>query len=145
MSTIKSSLNISVSALEAYKAKMDVIAQNIANAETIQVGTNLPYQRRVVSFAASEQMDSFEDYLKNSGEVTPGVQIASVDTDLSPFKMVYDPDNPNADENGYVTMSNVNTTEEMLELLSASRGYEANITVLNTTKNLLVKTLDIGR
>ncbi len=108
--------------------------RNIANADTIGTDETDPYQRRVVTLSAVGQNQTFEDYL-NGKLTTPGVEVSAVETDASPFRTVYDPENPYADENGYVTMSNVDTTREILDLLSASRAYEANLTVLNATKS----------
>lgn len=143
MSIIESAINVSASALAANRARMDIIAQNIANADTVGTDETDPYRRRVVTLSAVGENQTFEDYLSGK-RVTPGVEVSAVDTDASPFRTVYDPDSPYADENGYVTMSNVDTTQEMLDLLSASRAYEANLTALNATKSLLTKTLEIS-
>lgn len=148
MSKIISALNISASALTAQKAKMEVISQNIANAETVQTENSEPYSRRVVTLEAVNSNKSFDTYLNdkiNGDEVSPGVRISTVDADESPFKLVYEPDSPYADEYGYVRMSNVDTTQEMLELLNATRAYEANVTALNATKGMLMKALEIGK
>lgn len=144
-----SSMNISASALMTQKAKMEIISQNIANAETVQTSEAEPYRRRVVTLEARKEDMTFDDYLqaKMTGNqpITAGVEIRTVETDDSPFKLVYDPDNPYANEEGYVQMSNVDTTQEMLDLMTATRAYEANVTALNTTKSMLLKALEIGR
>ena len=145
MSKILSSLDISVSALLAQKKRMDVIAENIANAETIQTDTEAPYRRKAVSLEAMNSTADFNHYLKTEVGRLPGVRVSDVSEDDSPFKLVYDPSNPFADEDGYVTMSNVDTTKEMLDMLTTTRAYEANITVLNSTKGMIVKGLEIGK
>lgn len=145
MSKIISSFDISVSALMAQKKKMDVIAENIANAETIQTDTEEPYRRKNVTVEAKNPTNDFSRYLKAETGKIPGVRIVAVTEDDSPFRTVYDPGNPFADEDGYVKMSNVDTTEEMLDMLAATRAYEANITVLNSTKGMIIKGLEIGK
>lgn len=141
---IESAMNISASALAANRARMDIIAQNIANADTIRTDQAEPYRRRVVSLEASGNSLDFEDYLSGEG-TRPGVRISAIGPDDSPFQTAYDPDHPFADENGYVTRSNVDTAREMLDLLSATRAYEANITAINAARSLLDKTLDIAK
>jgi len=145
MSKIQSSLDISVSALLAQKKKMDVIAENIANAETILTDIESPYRRKTVVLEAVNPNASFDQYLKTEAGKIPGVIVSEVNEDDSPFKLVYDPGNPFANEKGYVTMSNVDTTKEMLDMLTTTRAYEANITVLNSTKSMIVKGLQIGK
>lgn len=145
MSKIQSSLDISVSALVAQKRKMDIIAENIANAETIQTDTETPYRRKVAGLESVNDKIGFDAYLKTEAGKLPGVIIGEVREDDSPFKLVYDPGNPYANEDGYVTMSNVDTTKEMLDMLTTTRAYEANITVLNSTKGMIIKGLEIGK
>jgi flagellar basal-body rod protein FlgC len=148
MSGIISSMNISASALMTQKTKMDIISQNIANAETIQTTDAEPYRRRVVTLEARNDEWTFEDYLTaridGNKPIATGVEIHTVEADDAPFKLVFDPDNPYADEKGYVQMSNVDTTEEILDLMTTTRAYEANLTALNTTKSMLLKALEIG-
>lgn len=127
--------NVAGSAMAAQSQRMNVTASNLANAESVAGPDGQPYRAKQVVFevAASGQQD------------IGGVQVAGVVEDPSPMKMVYDPKNPHANPAGYVTMSNVNVVEEMTNMISASRSYQANVEVLNTAKTLMVKTLTIGQ
>jgi flagellar basal-body rod protein FlgC len=134
--------NISSQALSVYQTKMDLIAQNIANADTIQTDTNEPYQRREAELVQKKLFGAVFEDVKENKEVL-SVAISSIKEDETPFKLVYDPTNEFADENGYVTKSNVDVTKEMMDLLSASRAYEANLVAFNTTKSMITKATDI--
>ncbi|CAN7311249.1 flagellar basal body rod protein FlgC [Variovorax sp. LjRoot290] len=127
--------NVAGSAMAAQSQRMNVTASNLANAESVAGPDGQPYRAKQVVFevAASGQQD------------IGGVQVARVVEDPSPMKMVYDPKNSHANSAGYVTMSNVNVVEEMTNMISASRSYQANVEVLNTAKTLMVKTLTIGQ
>jgi flagellar basal-body rod protein FlgC len=127
--------NVAGSAMAAQSQRMNVTASNLANAESVAGPDGQPYRAKQVVFevAASGQQD------------IGGVKVAGVVEDPSPLKMVYDPKNPHADATGYVTMPNVNVVEEMTNMISASRSYQANVEVLNTAKTLMVKTLTIGQ
>jgi flagellar basal-body rod protein FlgC len=134
--------SISSQALSVYQTKMDLIAQNIANADTIQTDTEEPYQRREAELVQKELFSAVFDDVKENKEVI-SVAISSIKKDETPFTLVYDPTNEYANENGYVTKSNVDITEEMMDLLSASRAYEANLMAFNTTKDMISKTTEI--
>lgn len=140
------SMNISSSALTAQSVRMDTIAENIANANTTRTADGQPYRRKIVTFAQAES-SSFAQHLNNylNGSSGGGVTVRSIETDQSPFKLVYDPDHPDADENGYVSMPNVDITKEMVDMISATRSYEANVTALNAFKNIAMKALEIGK
>jgi flagellar basal-body rod protein FlgC len=127
--------NVAGSAMAAQSQRMNVTASNLANAESVAGPDGQPYRAKQVVFevAASGQQD------------IGGVKVAGVVEDPSPMKMVYDPKNPHANTAGYVTMPNVNVVEEMTNMISASRSYQANVEVLNTAKTLMVKTLTIGQ
>ncbi|MBT2303056.1 flagellar basal body rod protein FlgC [Variovorax paradoxus] len=127
--------NVAGSAMAAQSQRMNVTASNLANAESVAGPDGQPYRAKQVVFevAASGQQD------------IGGVRVAGVVEDPSPMKMVYDPKNPHANTAGYVTMPNVNVVEEMTNMISASRSYQANVEVLNTAKTLMVKTLTIGQ
>ena len=145
-----SSIDISGSALTAQRLRMDVISQNIANAGTTRTANGEPYRRRVAVFAERADDTSFAAYLneaKNGRSASHGrgVVVSSIATDMSDFKTEYDPSHPDADENGYVKYSNVNEVTEMVDMMAATRAYEANITALNATKNMALKALEIGR
>lgn len=142
-----SSLNISASALTAQRLRMDTISQNIANAGTTRTEKGTPYRRKLVIFEEKTSNIPFSEYLKNSTNrySGSGVRVARIMEDSTPFKKVYDPGNPEADEEGYVQMPNVDIVTEMVNMISATRSYEANITSLNATKSMAMKALEIGR
>ena len=141
-------LEISASGLTAERLRMDVTAENLANAQTTRGANGQPYRRKEVvlqeapgSFGAtlSRAMGSRAD--ANGG----GVQVAGVVEDQTPLKRVYDPGHPDADAQGYVTMPNVDTVTEMVDLISASRAYEANVTAMNAAKQMFAHTLELLR
>ncbi len=134
-----SSIDISGSALTAQRLRMDVISENIANAETTTTNNGEPYRRKVCVLS---ERSSFSSVLSNS--VGGGVVVSQIATDASDFELEYDPDNPLADADGYVQMPNVDEVEEIIDLMSATRSYEANVTALNATKSMAVKALEIG-
>jgi len=149
--TIFNSINTTASALTAQRLRMDVISSNMANVDTTRGklvdGEWEPYKRKQVVF--QEQEGSFASHLNaargTSSDAGSGVKVSKIVEDETPFEMVYDPENPDADENGYVSMPNVDPLREMVDLMSASRSYEANVTVLNASKSMLMKTLEIGK
>ncbi|MEH7307824.1 flagellar basal body rod protein FlgC [Neobacillus drentensis] len=148
------SLNISASALTAQRLRMDVVSSNIANAETTR-GTYVngkwePYRRKLVMMEPREK--SFNQILQGelqkqteSKTQFQGVRVSGIVDDKSPFKPVYDPTNPDANTEGYVMMPNVDVSKEMIDLLAASRAYEANVTAFNTGKSMMLKALEVGR
>ena len=139
------SLNISGSALTAQKLRMDVISSNIANAATTRTEDGEPYRRKMVVF--EESSNSFSNVLSSfkNQDSGSGVQVSGIIQDQSPLKAVYNPEHPDADENGYVLMPNVDTVTEMIDMMSATRSYEANVTVFNAVKMMAEKALEIGR
>jgi flagellar basal-body rod protein FlgC len=142
------SLGISASGLSAERLRMDVISANIANANSTQTVEGGPYRRRVVLLASREWTPGFKSILQDSlvnKTAYAGVKVSGIVEDESPLKMVYDPTHPHASADGYVAYPNVDVMKEMVELITASRAYEANVTTLNSTKNMFMKTLEIGR
>lgn len=146
------SLNTSASALTAQRLRMDVVSSNIANAQTTratinEAGNYEPYRRKMVVFEPNEK--SFKSFLhkaQNSESKTgTGVRVSQITEDEEPFKLVFDPTHPDANEEGYVQLPNVDPLKEMVDFMSATRSYEANITSLNATKGMLMKTLEIGK
>ncbi len=135
-----SSLDISGSALTAQKFRMKVISENLANAQTTRTENGEPYRRKLV--VLSQRVDGFR---KELGQVLAGVEVTQVLEDGDDFKVEYNPDHPDADEAGYVRLPNVNTLEEMVDLMSASRSYEANVTAFNAMKQLASTALNIGK
>lgn len=145
------SFNISASSLTAQRLRMDVTASNIANAQTTRATINAngeyePYRRKMV--AMQPERYSFKHFLQKaqygSKRQTEGVKVTRIVHDREPFKIVYDPTHPDADEAGYVQYPNVDPLKEMVDLMSATRSYEANITALNASKDMLLKALEIG-
>ena len=135
------SINIIGSALTSERFRSDIILQNIANQNTTRTESGEPYRRKQVIFQEREQ--SFSDALK---KVTGGgVRVTEVVESQEDFKPVYDPDHPDADEDGYVYYPNVNNTEEQVDLMDASRVYEANVSALSVVKAMASKALEIGK
>ena len=145
------SVNASASGLTAQRLRMDVTAANMANAESTRGrlvdGEWEPYRRKMVSF--SPQDNQFSSYLQKakqgSGNQGGGVKVNRIVEDQTPFKQVYQPSHPEADDNGFVQLPNVDPLKEMTNMMSATRSYEANVTVMNASKNMLLKALEIGR
>jgi flagellar basal-body rod protein FlgC len=126
---------VSSSALNAQSQRLNTVASNLANADSATSATGEPYRAKQVVFSATP--------VDETGAT--GVQVVGVIDDPSPMKTVYDPKHPLADENGNVTMPNVNVVEEMVNMISASRSYQSNVEVMNTAKTLLLKTLTLGQ
>ena len=138
--------DISASGIYAQKKRMEITAQNITNADTILTETGEPYRRKTAVLSSinnrndfSHILDSFSSRIKGAG-----VRVSAVAASSDPFKLEYSPEHPLADQNGYVRMPNVDTAAEMLEMLSATRAYEANVTIFNNAKAMYRKALEIG-
>lgn len=145
-------MNISASGLTAQRLRMDVASSNIANVDSTRGryvnGEWLPYQRKMVSLKSDGNKYQFNHVLKKELAKRPvslGVKATSIVDDETPFKLVYQPEHPDANEDGYVQLPNVDLLKEMVDMMSASRSYEANVTVLNASKGMLMKALEIGR
>lgn len=140
------SINISASALAAEKTRIDIISKNIANANTTRATGGMPYRRQMVVFE-EDKNKPFSYYLeKQSNKFNgQGVKIREVVEDDSPFRLVYEPGHPDANEDGYVMLPNVEIMKEMVDMIDAQRAYEVNITAMNANKGMLMKALDIGR
>jgi len=149
--TIFDAINSSASALTAQRLRMDVVSSNIANARSTRATMNEngeyePYRRKIVELTPENQ--SFKSVLKhaeNKNSTTQGVTVSRIVDDAKPFKMEFNPAHPDANEAGYVQLPNVDPLKEMVDLMSATRSYEANITTLNASKNMLMKSLEIGK
>ncbi|MBF0431300.1 MAG: flagellar basal body rod protein FlgC [Fibrobacteria bacterium] len=160
------SLNISATGLRAQRVRQNVIASNLANAETTRTDEGGPYQRQVVQLQADpkeadahfvfgqEQLKGFTSEPSHmripnpelpikKGYIGSGVQVAGIVKDGSAPRMVYDPTHPDASENGYVAMPNVNVVQEMTDMITATRAYEACVTAFNSSKSMLMKTLEL--
>ena len=138
------SMSISASALTATRLRMDVIAENMANSNTTRTENGEPYRRKYVVFQEKTSDGAFAAFFNKARAKPGGVRVLQIGTDMSEFKYDYNPSHPDADENGYVRMPNVEVVQEMVDMMSAFRAYEANITALNTFKDMAVKTLEIG-
>ena len=132
-------LEISASALTAERLRMDVTAENLANAQTTRGADGQPYRRKEV--VLQERGAGFGSQLDKA----MGVEVAGVVEDQTPLKRVHDPGHPDADAQGYVSMPNVDTVAEMVDLISASRAYEANVTAMQAAKQMFAKTLELLR
>lgn len=143
------SIDISATGLTAERLRMDVISQNIANVDTTRTSNGGPYRRKLVVLKEIDNQNSFSDMLdaaRNSSAVGNGVEVVSIEDDnKTPFNRVYDPGNPDADSTGYVNYPNVNIVSEMVDMISATRAYEANVTAVNSTKSMIEKSLEIGK
>jgi len=137
-----SGIDVTAGALNAQKTRLDIVAQNIANAQTTRGPNGLPYQRKMVSFET--------ELIRQAGGAATGpalqsVRVGSITDDQSKGERVYDPQHPDAAADGYVQMPNVNMAFEMVDLMTASRAYEANLTVVKNAKQMALKALDIGK
>ncbi len=139
------SLNISGSGLTAQRLRMDVISENIANIDSTRTEAGGPYRRKMVILSSTGDFQSMLMKNINKNEVNAGVEVTDIVEDESDFKLVYNPEHPDADENGYVSMPNVDSLKETVDMMEAYRAYQANITALNTAKQMAVKALEIGR
>ena len=145
--SIFSSFDINASGMTAERFRMDIIAQNIANANTTRTEDGTPYVRKVVTFAEKESQTPFTKILRKATDrySGKGVKVDSVTDDTwTQQNMVYDPSHPDADENGYVLYPNVNTVTEMTNLIDSSRAYEANATAFNASKAIAARGLEIA-
>lgn len=145
MSLFKS-INVSSTALTAERLRMDIISKNIANANTTRTAAGTPYRRQVPVF--KEGGPSFGQVLENAKQGNAslnGVEVVAIKEDKTPFKKVYDPGHPDADKKGYVHMPNVDVVTEMVNMISSTRAYEANVTVMNATKSMAMKALELAR
>ncbi|MHB0877383.1 MAG: flagellar basal body rod protein FlgC [Anaerolineae bacterium] len=144
-----SSLRISASALTAERLNMDVISNNIANVQT--TGPDGPYQRQRVVFRSANEQTQFGSVLGTQMQsfgstdvIGSGVRVVRVEEDPTPGQRVYEPNHADADADGYVTYPNVNITSELVNLLAATKAYQANVTVVNATKTMALKAISIG-
>ena len=141
-----SSMRVSASGLDAQMKRMNTISSNIANAEVTRGADGGPYRRKDPLLAAQTDRESFGEILQNElDEHVQGVQVQDVVEDTRPPRLVYNPSHPDANADGYVAMPNVNTVEEMANMISAQRSYEANVTAMNAAKSMAQKALEIGR
>jgi|SRR6201996_8046307 flagellar basal-body rod protein FlgC len=140
-------LNISASGLTAQRLRMDVTSANLANAQTTRTPEGGPYKRQDVVLQEQSGNGTFAGSLAGaiggSTSEPAGVEVAAIIDDTTPLKKVYEPGNPEADKEGYVTMPNVNPVTEMTDLIDASRSYQADVTAMQTTKTVMQKTIEL--
>ena len=143
-------LNVSATGLTAERLRMDVTAENLANAQTTRGADGQPYRRKEVVLSEVSSGGFGSQLAKavgtgSAGTQPGGVEVTGITQDQTPGKLVYDPGHPDADAEGYVRMPNVDTVAEMVDLISASRAYEANVTAMTAAKQMFSKTLDLLR
>ncbi|MFV1950949.1 MAG: flagellar basal body rod protein FlgC [Nitrospinota bacterium] len=141
-----SALKISASGLSAQRLRMNVISGNLANVNTTRTIEGGPYRRRDVVFAAAPVLSTFRDTLNSEiADKSLGVKVVDIVKDKRDPRLVYDPNHPDANKLGYVALPNINVIEEMVNMLSATRSYEANVTAINASKSMALRALEIGR
>lgn len=128
------------SAMTAQNQRLNVVASNLANADSAVTSNGQPYKAKQVLFMSIPSAASADP-----NNAATGVKVSRVIEDQSPMKLIYEPTHPMANEEGFVTMPNVNVVEEMVDMISASRSYQNNVDMMNTAKTLLLKTLSIGQ
>ena len=131
--------NVSGSAVSAQSQRLNVVASNLANADTVAGPNGQAYKARQVTFQTELMGQTAND------PTAAGVRVSTISEDQTPGRKVHDPKHPSADAEGYVTYSNVNAVEEMVNMISASRSYQNNLEVMNTAKSLLLKTIQLGQ
>lgn len=136
------SFKILGSGLAAQRAKMDVINSNLANVNTTQTPEGGPYKKKTVALAAETVEGHFDSTIKDA---IKSVKVEAVTEDPNAIKKIYDPAHPDADASGYVATPNINIVTEMADMIMTSRNYEACVTAFDATKNMTLKTLDMGR
>lgn len=136
------SFHISASGLTAQRLRMDIISNNIANVDTTRTAEGGPYKRQMPVFAANQPKFVLPTESTNIGS---GVKVVGIKKDTAPPKLIYNPEHPDANENGYVEMPNINVLSEMIDMIEASRAYDANVSALDTAKSMAMKALEIGR
>ena len=142
--SIFGAIDASASGMTAERLRLDVISNNIANVNTTRTTTGGPYRRQFVVFEPRQGDASFPR--TSGGQVQlNGVRVSGIKQDDSPLRMIYEPGHPDADADGYVKMPNINIITEMVDMMTASRAYEANVTAVNVAKSMMMKALEIGR
>lgn len=138
-------IDAAASGMTAERLRMDVIANNLANVNSTRTAEGGPYRRQMVVFSPRTGGSTFGQVLAASFDAGAGVRVVGIVKDNSPFKTVFDPKHPDANADGYVSMPNVNVVAEMVDMMTATRAYEANVTAVNAAKGMATKALEIGR
>jgi len=141
---IFSSFKVGASALKAHKTRLDTISSNLANVETTSTPEGGPYRKKSVYFQSKPL--SFNEHMDAvTGKAVQGVEVTKIVEDESPPQKVYNPSHPDAGDDGYVDMPNVSVLKEMVDMMSATRSYQANVTSIQSAKRMAMKALEIGR
>jgi len=137
--------DIAASGMSAERTSMNVISMNLANSKTTKTATGGPYQRKAVAISQASVASPFASAMNSAmDEQLRGVKVAGIVTDNRPPRMVYEPGSPDADKNGYVSYPDINMVEEMTNMITTSRSYEANVASVNNVKSMYNKALTIG-
>lgn len=143
--SIFGAMDISATGMTAQQLRTDIISQNIANINTTRDENGKVYRRKNVVFEEKDVTGFSQILLRTAGTVGNGVKVTKIYEDHeTPTKLVYDPSHPDANEEGYVELPNVNTVQEMTDMIDATRSWEANVTAFNATKNMILKALEMG-
>jgi flagellar basal-body rod protein FlgC len=142
MSTLSAAINASASALSVERARIEVAVSNMANADSTRSADGLPYRRRDVMLTA-DPVESFDNVLGKASAT--GVKVAGIVEDQAPFRKRYEPSHPDADAEGFVSLPNVDSSEEMVDMLGAARAYQANLAAIGMIKDMVAKALELGR
>jgi flagellar basal-body rod protein FlgC len=143
--SLMTAIEVGATGLSAQRKRLEVLVSNLVNAKTTEPAGTEPFRRKDVVFAATAPPPTFGGALNDAMGGVRGVEVSAVVTDQSEPIRRYEPGHPHADKDGYVTYPNINPMEEMVNMLSATRSYEANLQAVNTTKDMALKTLDIIR
>jgi flagellar basal-body rod protein FlgC len=138
-------IDAAASGMSAERLRMDVISNNIANVNTTRTSAGGPYRRQMVVFQQRTGEPSFAQIMSQQQSIGSGVRVVEIAKDQSPSRMMYDPNHPDANKEGYVEMPNINIVTEMVDMMTATRAYEANVTAVNAAKSMALKALEIGR
>lgn len=137
-------IDAAASGMTAERLRLDVISNNIANVNTTRTTEGGPYQRQFVVFEPRPGGGAFANMMNRQMQLN-GVKVTGIKKDDSPPRMIYEPGHPDADSDGYVKMPNINIITEMVDMMTASRAYEANVTAVNVAKSMMLKALEIGK
>lgn len=140
-----SALDVSSSAMAAERTRMNLISGNLANANSTRTAEGGPYKRKDAVFTSVPAQEAFSSAFDRSARNLNGVEVTSIVEDNSPPRLQYDPTHPDANPQGYVAMPNVNVIEEMADMITATRAYEANVTAAQAAKSMALKTLELGK
>jgi len=138
-------IDAAASGLTAERLRMDVISNNIANVNTTRTAEGGAYRRQMVVFEPRANETNFAQVLSEHLDTGSGVRVVGIGKDNSPTRKIYDPAHPDANKDGYVEMPNINIVTEMVDMITATRAYEANVTVMNAAKSMALKALEIGK